>query len=155
MTYNSISLIFCFFFSQTSNNTTATVVVGTGHLIQHRLRHVKLNHWYDTSVCLENAFFLWSPFCCVKLCENKSNFCLQSVQVRLAEARARLELRESVTADDAHDVVELMKSSMMDIFTDDLGGINVQRSQNGSGMSKSRFSSFGLALACGGVVVLC
>lgn len=100
-------------------------------------------------------FFPLNTFCFTKLCENTSNVFPQSVQVRLAEARARLELRESVTADDAHDVVELMKSSMMDIFTDDLGGINVQRSQNGSGMSKSRFSSFGSALACGGVVVLC
>jgi len=56
--------------------------------------------------------------------------------VRLAEARARLELRESVTADDAHDVVELMKSSMMDTYTDSMGVLDYQRSQNGSGMSK-------------------
>jgi DNA replicative helicase MCM subunit Mcm2 (Cdc46/Mcm family) len=57
-----------------------------------------------------------------------------------------MELRETVTADDAHDVVELMKSSMMDIFTDDLGGLDYQRSQNGSGMSKSAFGCSGLCV---------
>lgn len=56
--------------------------------------------------------------------------------VRLAEARARLELREEVTASDAQDVVELMKCSMMDTYGDDLGCIDFDRSQHGSGMSK-------------------
>lgn len=56
--------------------------------------------------------------------------------VRLAEARARLELREEVTAEDAEDVVELMRTSMMDTFVDDTGMMDFQRSQNGSGLSK-------------------
>jgi len=39
--------------------------------------------------------------------------------VRLAEARARLELREEVTREDAEDVVEIMKAGLHDKFQDD------------------------------------
>lgn len=56
--------------------------------------------------------------------------------VRLAEARARLELREEVTADDAHDVVEIMQCSMIDTVSDEFGVLDFDRSQHGSGMSK-------------------
>ena len=58
--------------------------------------------------------------------------------VRLAEARARLELRETVTRQDAEDVVEIMKTSMIDTCTDDFGVVDYGRSQMGSGMSKKK-----------------
>ena len=41
--------------------------------------------------------------------------------IRLTEARARLELREEATAADANDVIEIIKSTFVDTFTDDLG----------------------------------
>lgn len=41
--------------------------------------------------------------------------------IRLAEARAKIELRSLVTRDDAQDVVELMKESLYDAVTDDFG----------------------------------
>ncbi|XP_025104122.1 DNA helicase MCM8-like [Pomacea canaliculata] len=55
--------------------------------------------------------------------------------IRLTEARARLELREEATAKDAEEVVEIMKYSMLDVFTDQFGLLDFQRSQLGSGMS--------------------
>jgi len=51
--------------------------------------------------------------------------------IRLAEARARLELRETVDATDASDVVEIMKSGLFESATDDLGNIDFSRSQMG------------------------
>jgi len=56
--------------------------------------------------------------------------------IRLTEARSRLELREKATAQDAMEVVEIMKNSMVDTFSDELGVLDYTRSQNGSGMSK-------------------
>jgi DNA helicase MCM8 len=56
--------------------------------------------------------------------------------IRLTEARARLELREEATAKDARDVVELMKFSMYDTFTDEFGMVDFERSQHGTGMSQ-------------------
>lgn len=41
--------------------------------------------------------------------------------VRLSEARAKLELREYVTKEDALEVVEMMKESLVDVATDDMG----------------------------------
>jgi DNA helicase MCM8 len=38
--------------------------------------------------------------------------------VRLTEARAKLELREVATQEDAQDVIEIMASSMVDTFSD-------------------------------------
>ncbi|XP_038074651.1 DNA helicase MCM8-like [Patiria miniata] len=55
--------------------------------------------------------------------------------VRLTEARARLELREKAEQQDAEDVVELMKFSMIDTYSDEFGFLDFQRSQHGSGMS--------------------
>lgn len=54
---------------------------------------------------------------------------------RLAEARAKLELREEVTEQDALEVLEIMQSSMVDIYTDSVGKLDFSRSSNGSGMS--------------------
>ena len=56
--------------------------------------------------------------------------------IRLTEARARLELREEATEQDAKDVVEVMKFSMFDTFSDEFGMLDFQRSQHGSGMSQ-------------------
>ncbi|XP_002156618.2 DNA helicase MCM8 [Hydra vulgaris] len=56
--------------------------------------------------------------------------------IRLTEARARLELRENATAQDARDVIEIMKSSLIDTLTNEHGSLDYSRSQNGSGMSK-------------------
>lgn len=55
--------------------------------------------------------------------------------VRLAEARAKIELREEVTEQDAQDVVDLMSESLFDKLVDENGRIDVGR--NG-GMSKSK-----------------
>ncbi|KAL6610353.1 hypothetical protein ACP70R_040322 [Stipagrostis hirtigluma subsp. patula] len=55
--------------------------------------------------------------------------------VRLAEARARVDLREEVTAEDAKDVVEIMKESLFDKYIDEHGSVDFTRS---SGMSKQK-----------------
>ncbi|KAJ4841385.1 DNA replication licensing factor mcm8 [Turnera subulata] len=60
--------------------------------------------------------------------------------VRLAEARARLELREEVTAQDAmasalQDVVEIMKESLYDKYVDEHGFVDFGRS---GGMSQQK-----------------
>ncbi|KAJ9086873.1 DNA replication licensing factor mcm8 [Entomophthora muscae] len=47
-----------------------------------------------------------------------------------------MELRESVTEQDAYDVVELMKLSLFDAYADDEGVLDFQRSQHGSGMTQ-------------------
>ncbi|XP_059842238.1 DNA helicase MCM8 isoform X1 [Hypanus sabinus] len=56
--------------------------------------------------------------------------------IRLTEARARLELRETASKCDAEDVVDIMKHSLLDTFSDEFGRLDFQRSQHGSGMSK-------------------
>lgn len=55
--------------------------------------------------------------------------------IRLTQARAKIELREEATEQDALDVVEIMKQSLVDIFTDEFGVMDATRSQNGTGMS--------------------
>eukprot|EP01083_Nonionella_stella_P120737 362060_1 len=55
--------------------------------------------------------------------------------IRLAEARAKLELREEVTAEDANDVVEVMKESMYDTFSDEFGSVDFRRAK---GLSKAK-----------------
>ncbi|XP_018568092.1 DNA helicase MCM8-like [Anoplophora glabripennis] len=55
--------------------------------------------------------------------------------IRLTQARAKAELREEATEGDALDVVEIMKYSLIDIFTDEHGLIDKTRCQNGTGMS--------------------
>jgi DNA helicase MCM8 len=47
--------------------------------------------------------------------------------VRLAQARAKLELREIVTDEDAWDVVEIMKESLYDVLTDEYGQVDFRR----------------------------
>ncbi|XP_006870467.1 PREDICTED: DNA helicase MCM8 isoform X2 [Chrysochloris asiatica] len=55
--------------------------------------------------------------------------------IRLTEARARLELREHATKEDAEDIVEIMKYSMLGTYSDEFGNLDFERSQHGSGMS--------------------
>ncbi|ORX53904.1 DNA-dependent DNA helicase and ATPase [Piromyces finnis] len=55
---------------------------------------------------------------------------------RLAEARAKAELRLKVTAEDAQDVVEIMKYSLFETSSDEYGNLDFSRSQLGTGMSK-------------------
>nr|CAI5856089.1 unnamed protein product [Callosobruchus analis] len=55
--------------------------------------------------------------------------------IRLTQARAKVELREEATRDDAKDVIELMKFSLVDVFTDSSGVLDKTRSQIGTGMS--------------------
>lgn len=55
--------------------------------------------------------------------------------IRLTESRARLELREVSTKEDAEEVIEIMKYSMIDTYSDQFGSLDFLRSQHGSGMS--------------------
>ncbi|VTJ79347.1 Hypothetical predicted protein [Marmota monax] len=55
--------------------------------------------------------------------------------IRLTEARARLELREEATKEDAEDIVQIMKYSMLGTYSDEFGNLDFERSQHGSGMS--------------------
>ncbi|XP_048321239.2 probable DNA helicase MCM8 isoform X1 [Ziziphus jujuba] len=55
--------------------------------------------------------------------------------VRLAEARARLDLREEITAQDAMDVVEIMRESLYDKYVDEHGCVDFGRS---GGMSQQK-----------------
>ncbi|XP_062863189.1 DNA helicase MCM8 [Trichomycterus rosablanca] len=67
--------------------------------------------------------------------------------IRLTEARARLELREKATQSDAEDVVEIMKHSLTDTYSDEFGRLDFDRSQLGSGMSnRSKVKKFVTAL---------
>lgn len=54
--------------------------------------------------------------------------------IRLSEARARLELREEVTSQDAQDVIDIMRDTLFDSFEDKYGNIDMRR----SGMSKNK-----------------
>ncbi|GAU35335.1 hypothetical protein TSUD_337270 [Trifolium subterraneum] len=55
--------------------------------------------------------------------------------VRLAEARARMDLRVEITAQDAMDVVEIMKESLYDKYVDEHGVVDFGRS---GGMSQQK-----------------
>ena len=72
--------------------------------------------------------------------------------IRLTEARARVELREEATAQDARDVVEVMKFSMHDTFSDQYGMLDFDRSQHGSGMSQRAQVCEGGREGCAGKV---
>lgn len=53
------------------------------------------------------------------------------------EARAKLELREECTKNDALEVVQIMKASMIDTYSDENGQLDFTRLQHGSGMSRA------------------
>uniref|UniRef100_A0A8C9G5M3 Minichromosome maintenance 8 n=1 Tax=Pavo cristatus TaxID=9049 RepID=A0A8C9G5M3_PAVCR len=68
--------------------------------------------------------------------------------IRLTEARSRLELREKCTKEDAEDVIEIMKYSMLGTYSDEFGKLDFERSQHGSGMSnRSQAKRFVSALS--------
>jgi len=56
--------------------------------------------------------------------------------VRLTEARAKIDLREEAGEQDARDVVDLMKLSLVDTMMDEFGNLDLNRSHMGSGMSQ-------------------
>ncbi|KYQ93477.1 MCM family protein [Tieghemostelium lacteum] len=58
--------------------------------------------------------------------------------IRLCEARAKLELRELVTKEDALDIIEIMKDALFDSFEDEYGNIDFRRA---TGMSKSNLGT--------------
>ena len=58
--------------------------------------------------------------------------------IRLSEARARAELRTEVTAQDANDVVEIVKESMYDVFSDNLGHVDYSRGRGTSQQNQAR-----------------
>ena len=74
--------------------------------------------------------------------------------IRLTEARARLELREEASAQDARDVVDIMKFSMLDTFSDEYGVLDFDRSQHGSGMSQRAQVGLSQGPKGGGVLVI-
>jgi DNA helicase MCM8 len=47
--------------------------------------------------------------------------------IRLSQARAKIELRDEVTEDDAKDVVQLLQESLLDAFTTETGEIDLKR----------------------------
>lgn len=55
--------------------------------------------------------------------------------IRLSEARAKIELRELVTRQDAEDVVDMLKESLFEAVTDDFGVVDFSKT---SGMSMGR-----------------
>lgn len=55
--------------------------------------------------------------------------------IRLCEARARAVMRTIVTVEDAQDVIEIMRASMVDTLTDETGNLDLGRS---TGMSRSK-----------------
>ena len=46
-----------------------------------------------------------------------------------------MELREEATAEDAEEVVEILRHSLLDMYVDEFGKLDFMRSQNGSGTS--------------------
>ena len=55
--------------------------------------------------------------------------------IRLSQARARLERRDEVMVEDAQDIVDLMKESLYEVLSDDMGYVDFQRNM---GSSKSK-----------------
>ena len=61
--------------------------------------------------------------------------------VRLAEARARLELRTDITANDAKDAVEIIKASLVDALSDQHGRVRFNRA-GGKSTKRSKTKLF-------------
>ncbi len=57
--------------------------------------------------------------------------------IRLAQARARLDLREEVTVNDANDVVQLLQESLLDAFTTETGEMEFSSRKGGISTAKS------------------
>ncbi|KAI6652813.1 DNA helicase MCM8-like [Oopsacas minuta] len=56
--------------------------------------------------------------------------------IRLTEARARLDLRELATEEDAIDVIGIIKFNLVDIYSDEMGCVKTSRSTHSSGLSQ-------------------
>ncbi len=52
--------------------------------------------------------------------------------IRLSQARARMDLRHTVTADDAQDVIDLLHESLLDAFTNESGQVELGRKGGGA-----------------------
>lgn len=116
-----------------------------GHVVAGKSDHVACVRGYEAISGLGIKWPVWLKF----------HYCVFSHQTK---ARARLELREVATEQDAKDVVEVMKfrwghtsnlmyttqfrlsgicfHSMYDTYSDEFGMVDFQRSQHGSGMSQ-------------------
>lgn len=57
--------------------------------------------------------------------------------IRLTQARARAELCDEATAEHALDIITIVRYSMIDVFSTDMGTLQLGRSVNGSGMSQA------------------
>ncbi|CBK20375.2 uncharacterized protein [Blastocystis hominis] len=55
--------------------------------------------------------------------------------VRLSQARARLECRTEVSVEDAKDIIDIMKESLFEVLSDEMGMVDFQRT---TGMSKTK-----------------
>ncbi|KAF5294396.1 hypothetical protein FQR65_LT10761 [Abscondita terminalis] len=86
---------------------------------------------------LKNFYLELRRYCQIHNCSPITPRQLESM-IRLTQARAKAELREEATVEDAVDVLEIMRSSFIDIFTDETGTLDFRRSQSGSGMSKQK-----------------
>jgi DNA replicative helicase MCM subunit Mcm2 (Cdc46/Mcm family) len=56
--------------------------------------------------------------------------------IRLAQARAKAELRDMVTEDDALDVVEIMQESLLEAYTTETGEIDFTHHTGSMSLSK-------------------
>ncbi|KAK5640836.1 hypothetical protein RI129_009383 [Pyrocoelia pectoralis] len=86
---------------------------------------------------LEKFYLELRKYCQENNCSPITARQLESM-IRLTQARAKAELREEATVEDAIDVLEIMRTSFIDIFTDETGTLDFRRSQSGSGMSKEK-----------------
>lgn len=57
--------------------------------------------------------------------------------IRLTQARARAEVCDIATGEHANDVITIVRHSMIDVMSTDVGTIQLQRNVNGSGMSQT------------------
>jgi len=57
--------------------------------------------------------------------------------VRLTQARAKIEMRKECSKMDALQVIEIMKTSMVDYYSDEMGELDFSRCLNGTGGKKS------------------
>ena len=56
--------------------------------------------------------------------------------VRLTEARARVELRELATEEDASDVIGIIRYNLVDVYSDEMGCVKTSRCVQGAGLSQ-------------------
>ncbi|XP_055541524.1 DNA helicase MCM8 isoform X2 [Wyeomyia smithii] len=57
--------------------------------------------------------------------------------IRLTQARARIDLEPEATLEHAKDVMDILRFSMLDVFTNDIGDLQPSRLMNGTGTSQA------------------